>query len=67
MKGKEATVEDIKYANAMIKKARNKTSKVSYNFSRDKTKKFSIYGMGDASYRAGEKAIGGQFVFLGDD
>ena len=23
--------------------------------------------MGDASYRAGEKAIGGQFVFLGDD
>ena len=37
MKGKEATVEDIKYANAMIKKARNKTSKVSYNFSRDKT------------------------------
>ena len=38
MKGNDATFEDLKYANAAIKKAKGKTSKVSYKLSETNNK-----------------------------
>ena len=64
MKGKEANIEDLKYANHAIKKAKSKTSKVSYRIGSG-FGNIVVYGLGDASYKAGEKAVGGQFILLG--
>ena len=64
MKGKAATLEDLKYANHVIKKARNKVSKVVYKIG-PQSEDLIMYGLGDASYKAGEKAVGGQFLLLG--
>ena len=72
MKGNDASVEDLKYANSVIKKAKGKVSKVSYKISKttnsrdEDSLELVIYGMGDASYKAGEKAIGGQLILIGD-
>ena len=66
MKGKEATVADLKYANLSVRKAKNKTSKIVYKPVKSK-ENLVIYGMGDALYKAGEKAIAGQFIFLGNE
>ena len=64
MKSKNATIEDIKYANMTVRKAKNKVSKVSYKFS-PSMKDLVVYGLGDASYKAGEKAMGGQMILVG--
>ena len=72
MKGNDASVEDLKYANSVIKKAKGKVSKVSYKISKTTNSRdedlleLVIYGMGVASYKAGEKAIGGQLILIGD-
>ena len=65
MKGKDATLEDMKYANHVIKKAKNKNSKVTYKLC-SKAESLVVYGLSDASYKAGEKAIGGQFLLIGN-
>ena len=65
LKIKEATIRDMKKANAMIKKAKHDKSLVF--FKRLSNEDFVVYAIGDASYSPGQKAVGGQFVLLGND
>ena len=50
----------------MIKKVKSKSSKVVFSPVAHETSDLIVYGIGDASYKAGEKAIGGQFILLGN-
>ena len=65
-RGKDATIADLKYANAVIKKVKSKSSKVVFSPVAQRNSDLVVYGIGDASYKAGEKAVGGQFVLLGN-
>ena len=64
-KNREATIADLKYANTVIKKARSKTSKITYGCVGN-VQDIVIYGIGDASYKAGERSIGGQLILIGN-
>ena len=65
-RSKNATIADLKYANNVIKKVKSKSSKVIFSPVAQETSDLIVYGIGDASYKAGEKAIGGQFILLGN-
>ena len=65
-RSKNATIADLKYANNVIKKVKSKSSKVMFSPVAQETSDLVVYGIGDASYKAGEKAIGGQFILLGN-
>ena len=62
-----STVQDIRYANKQIDKAKQKKNKI--HFVRvGKLEDLVVYGLGDAAYTAGQaknSAIGGQMVVLG--
>ena len=66
MTGNDALIEDLKYANSVVRKAKGKVSRIYFKLLKD-IEHPMVYGLGDASYRAGEKAIGGQFVLLGEE
>ena len=64
MRSRDATLQDLKYANASVRKAKAKVSKVSYKRVSAEGEA-SVYGISDASHKPGEKAVGGQFVVMG--
>ena len=55
----------MKYANASVRKAKTKVSKVC-NLRTGVDGNIFVYGIGDASFQAGEKTMSGQFVVLGN-
>ena len=59
----EATIANLKYANNIVKKAKAKTSKIVFTKIADPND-LMVIGIGDASYTAGEKAVGGQILML---
>ena len=65
-RSKNATIADLKYANSIIKKVKSKSSKLTFSPVTHDISELIVYGIGDASYKAGEKAIGGQFILLGN-
>ena len=64
MKNKEATVRDMKKANALIKKAKSAPSLVVFTKVRE-PEDLIVHALSDASYTAGEKAVGGQVILVG--
>ena len=62
-KSRSATIQDMKYANATIRKAKAKVSKVGYSKGSGE-EEVVVAGISDASHKPGEKAVGGQFVVI---
>ena len=59
------TLSDLKSINHLVHKVTGRTSEVVF----DKVghpEDMVVYGIGDASHRRGEKAIGGELVFIGN-
>ena len=58
-------IEDLKYANSIVKKAKSRPSKIVYK-NIGNPEDSVIYGFTDANYKSGEKSKSGQMIFLGN-
>ena len=63
IRSRDATLKDMKYANASVRETKGKTSKVVYTKS-SKSEDVVVSGISDGSHKPGEKAVGGQFVVM---
>ena len=64
-KKSNATLGDLMKVNRIVKKVKGRSSKVVFSRVGD-VDELIVFGIGDASYKSDEKAIGGDFVFLGN-
>ena len=64
-KNNNATLGDLLKVNKVIQKIKGRTSKVVFR-KVGEPKELIVFGIGDASYKSDEKAIGGEFVCLGN-
>ena len=62
-KNQGATIPDLRDVNRVLKRVRQKESKIKYGYLRDMND-LVIVGIGDASYKQDDKAIGGVLIFL---
>ena len=60
---KEATISDLRDVNRILTKVREQESKVKYDHVGEKGD-LMIVGIGDASLKSGDKAVGGVMLFL---
>ena len=64
MRNSKGTIEDMKFANSVIRKAKSRPSKVVYrNIKR--TEDLVVYGLTDAQHKSGEKSMSGQVILIG--
>jgi hypothetical protein len=63
--GQQARVKDLKFANVMVDKVKERESKIVYK-NLGKPEDLEIYGFSDASYTAGEKATSGIIILIGN-
>ena len=59
------TIGDLKSVNNLVKKVSGRSSEVVYSRGGIKPDDVVVYGIGDASHRRGEKAIGGELILIG--
>ena len=62
-KNQRATISDLRDINHILKKVREKKSYIKFEHLGD-ADDLVIIGIGDASYKQDEKAVGGIFLFL---
>ena len=62
-KNQGATISDLRDINRVLKQVREKKSKIKYGYLED-VNDLVVVGIGDASYKQDDKAIGGIFLFL---
>ena len=60
-----ATIKDLKYANAIVRKVKGRVSKVVYK-KVGRMEDIIIVGFSDSDYKAGGKSTGGIVVMLGN-
>ena len=60
---KEATISDLRDVNQILAKVRERESKVKYEHIGEKDD-LMVVGIGDASLKSGDKAVGGVMLFL---
>ena len=60
---KEATISDLRDVNRVLKKVRERESKIKYEHIGDKDD-LMLIGIGDASLKTGDKVVGGVILFL---
>ena len=58
-----ATIADLRYVNRILKKVRERQSKIKFERIGDRDN-LTIVGIGDASFKSDEKAVGGVLLFL---
>ena len=62
-KNAAAAISDLRDVNRILKKVRERDSKLKYKRIADR-EELIIIGIGDASFKTEEKAVGGVFLFL---
>ena len=62
-KQKKATIEDMREVNRVLKKIKEKESKVLFTKIGEKDE-LSVIGVSDASYRYGDKSLAGELIML---
>ena len=60
-----ATISDLKDVDRILKKVRERDSKLKYERIGER-EDLIVVGIGDASFKTEEKAVGGVFLFLAD-
>ena len=65
MKGKDATLKDLRRINHIVEWIKERESRVVFSHI-GKKEELQITGIGDASYRSDSKSIGGSLILLGN-
>ena len=65
IKGKDATLKDLKRINHVVDWIRDRESTVTFSFI-GKVEELEVMGIGDASFKMDSKSIGGNFIMLGN-
>ena len=64
IRNSKGTIEDMKFANSVVKKAKSRPSKVVYR-NIGKAEDLVVYGFTDAQFKSGQKSTSGQIILIG--
>ena len=60
----KSTLKDLRYVNLMVEKVQSRDNIMKFE-KIGKTEDLIVYGFADASFKFGEKAVGGQYILMG--